>query len=364
MAHQRELVFITGATGYIGSQVAAHTLNAGYSIRLSIRRKDQEASIRQWLPTSPTASVDFVHIPDFTAPGAFAKALEGVDYVFHLAAPLPGQGGDVREEYVKPVVEGTLNILRTAKQYGKIKLVAVTNSVAGLMDQGSWTTPPVVPKGQSQTERPWQIEHRLMSMTANIGECPKFDLDMEYPQGLVGDVLKYCAGKILANQAVRDFVHDEKPAFKVVSFFPCSVIGESLIQRSFSEMDPVNSMLWNSFASKEPVVPSAFVGVKQCAEAHLKAVQRLPSLQGGREYLLSSPSKGWKSVARYMRDEFPDVEVNLGPGPFPVFDQWVVDTKPAREELGLEWKEVNEIVRETVIQQLEFASKEKANSTL
>lgn len=35
------LIFITGATGFIGSAVAFEALNAGYRLRISVRRESQ-----------------------------------------------------------------------------------------------------------------------------------------------------------------------------------------------------------------------------------------------------------------------------------------------------------------------------------
>jgi nucleoside-diphosphate-sugar epimerase len=176
--------------------------------------------------------------------------------------------------------------------------------------------------------------------------------------------MKYAASKILAHQATRDFLRDEKPTYKIITFHPCFVIGESLIQTSLSNMDAINGYLWQSFALKEPLVPSAFVDVKQCAEAHVKVLQALPKLTTGREYVLASPVKGWKSLVKYLKDEFPDVEVNIGCGPFPLKDEWELDSEPARRELGIVWKDVNEIVREMLMQQLEFKRNERAKGSL
>jgi nucleoside-diphosphate-sugar epimerase len=41
------LVLITGATGFIGSQVALRTLEAGFNVRLVVRREDQADKLRR-----------------------------------------------------------------------------------------------------------------------------------------------------------------------------------------------------------------------------------------------------------------------------------------------------------------------------
>lgn len=143
-----EVVFITGATGFIGSHVVNYTLKAGYKVRLSIRRKEQEQSIRAWLQ-GPVENVEFIHIPDLAKPGAFQGALDGVDDIFHLASPLPGKGNDVKKDYVEPAVTGTTAILEEAKQHERIRFVVVVSSILALIPMGGIRKPPVVPKGLS-----------------------------------------------------------------------------------------------------------------------------------------------------------------------------------------------------------------------
>lgn len=141
-----ETIFITGATGFIGSQVAKHVLQAGYKVRLSIRRKEQEQDVRSWLREGE-GNLEFVHIPDLTTAGAFDNALSGVQHIFHLASPLPGKGQDVHKDYVEPAVKGTLAILEEAKKHDQIKFVIVTSSILALLPPGAMMQAPVRPRG-------------------------------------------------------------------------------------------------------------------------------------------------------------------------------------------------------------------------
>jgi nucleoside-diphosphate-sugar epimerase len=124
----KSTVFITGATGFIGAQVTASALRAGYNVKLSVRREAQIASLRRAFHEFADA-LDFVVVPDYTKTEAFGTALQGVDYVIHVASPLPN--GD--EELVTPAVKGTVEVLEAALQVAEIKKIVVTASVASLV---------------------------------------------------------------------------------------------------------------------------------------------------------------------------------------------------------------------------------------
>lgn len=139
-------IFITGATGFIGSQTVNAALSAGYHVRLAIRRTEQEDDVRGWITGD---AFDFVLVPDLTLAGAFQGLLDDIDFIFHLASPLPGKGNDVHRDYVDPAVSGTLGILREAARSERVKLVVVMSSVLALIPVGGMSKPPVIPKGMS-----------------------------------------------------------------------------------------------------------------------------------------------------------------------------------------------------------------------
>jgi nucleoside-diphosphate-sugar epimerase len=144
------LIFITGATGFIGSQTVNAALAAGYRIRLSIRRKEQEHDIQRWIVGSEEG-VEFAHVPDLTASGAYEGLLDDVDFIFHLASPLPGKGEDVHKDYVDPAVSGTLAILKEAARSESVKFVVVVSSILALIPVGGMSKSPVIPKGMFRT---------------------------------------------------------------------------------------------------------------------------------------------------------------------------------------------------------------------
>jgi FlaA1/EpsC-like NDP-sugar epimerase len=123
-----ELIFITGATGFIGSATAVEALKAGYRLRVCLRKPSKQL---ETLLSEYSDQVEFVIIPDLTDETAFDGKLNGVDYVLHLASPLPH--GIDKEAYFGPAVKGTTALLKAAAKVPTIKKVVVTSSIAAFI---------------------------------------------------------------------------------------------------------------------------------------------------------------------------------------------------------------------------------------
>lgn len=128
-------VYITGATGFIGSHVVKAALETGYHVRLSIRKQSQIQSLKDLFP-SHHANLEFEEIPDITKSDAFRNSFNDVDYIFHLASPMPGKGDDFKTDYVDPAVKGTNAILDAARQSSSVRRVVITSSLLALVPLG------------------------------------------------------------------------------------------------------------------------------------------------------------------------------------------------------------------------------------
>lgn len=125
-----ELVFITGATGFIGAATALAALKAGYRLRISVR-KDAQITKLKGVFSDFEEKIEFVIVPDFTAEGAFSKVLDGVTYILHLASPL-ARSTD-KNDVFPPAIKGTVGILRDAAKVSSVKKVVITSSIAALV---------------------------------------------------------------------------------------------------------------------------------------------------------------------------------------------------------------------------------------
>jgi nucleoside-diphosphate-sugar epimerase len=93
--------------------------------------------------------ISFEVVPDITAPNAFDGKLNGVDYIFHLASPMPGKGEDFKKDYVEPAVKGTESILKAANAAPRVKRVTVMASILSLMPMGGLKMRDIVIKGNN-----------------------------------------------------------------------------------------------------------------------------------------------------------------------------------------------------------------------
>jgi nucleoside-diphosphate-sugar epimerase len=149
----QSLVFITGATGFIGSHVVVQILEAGYKVRLSVRKESQIDGVKK-LFSKHINKVDFVVIPDLSVSGAFDSALKDVEYVLHIASPMPGKGNDFKKEYLYPAVNGTTSVLDAAKGFSAIKRVVIVSSLLALIPLEAMATGKFDAKGTSLFRKP------------------------------------------------------------------------------------------------------------------------------------------------------------------------------------------------------------------
>ena len=166
----KSLVFITGATGFIGAQVAEATLKAGYRVRLSVRKPEQE-KVLQARYADFANDVETRIVPDLSNVESFSNALEGVDYVFHIASPMPGSGNNVHRDYVNPAVQATLACLKAALAHQQIKKVVIVSSALALAPVTALISKETHVKGQHSYEARRAPSMKLMKIQKTLARC-------------------------------------------------------------------------------------------------------------------------------------------------------------------------------------------------
>ncbi|TVY40843.1 putative uncharacterized oxidoreductase [Lachnellula occidentalis] len=329
------LIFLTGGTGFIGSSTTLIALRAGYNLRLAVRQESQIAHLKDVF-SEYLSSIDFVLVPDIAADDAYAGKLEGVDYVIHIASPIPRSL--VKEEVLTPAVKGTLGILAEAKRVGSVKRVVITSSIVALIPLAG------LPEGGVIKERETNAK-KTNKTILTPAEDNNWDLtvdptaDMTQETDFHTSIHLYFASKLLANTASQSFMSTQAPPFTLVTLHPSCVVGHHLLQTHSSQLaHSTNSFLYTSIMTGIPAPKLNCVHVLDVADAHRG---------GGRRRDGADPGEVVSGCG--VEDQ--------GGGET---DAWAVDTGKAERELGMEWRSYEMMVREVMEQQLGLLEAEGA----
>jgi len=162
-------VLVTGGSGFIGVHSILRLLREGYSVRTTVRDLAREPDVRAMLATGgaePGDALEFV-AADLTRDEGWSEAVAGCEYVWHVASPFPPGAPEHEDELIVPAREGTLRVLRAARDAG-VKRVVLTSSFAAIgyghppqtepFDETTWTNPeapgvPAYQKSKTLAER-------------------------------------------------------------------------------------------------------------------------------------------------------------------------------------------------------------------
>jgi len=141
-------VLVTGISGFVGQHCAAELLKKGYAVRGSVRTLAKTDEVVNGIKKEidPKGNLEFCEL-DLMKDAGWDKAMEGCDFVLHIASPFVVKVPKDENELIKPAVDGTLRALKAAKKAG-IKRVVLTSSTAAMsggkkglikLNEDSWT---------------------------------------------------------------------------------------------------------------------------------------------------------------------------------------------------------------------------------
>ncbi len=316
------LLLLTGASGYIGKHLTLRFLQAGWSVRASVRGPEREGEVRDAVGPhlrDPGAldRLTFVHL-ELNRDTGWDEAARGVDALVHSASPFPIAQPDRADDVIRPAVDGTLRALRSARDAG-VRRVLLTSSIAAVYRS-------VLPDGREvHDESDWS--------------------DPAHPAATF-----YDQSKTLAERAAWNFVHEEAPEIALTSLNPAFVLGAPLDGRYGSSVGLVARIL----SGKDMAWPRfgfPLVDVRDVAEMHLRALERSES--AGRRYLGAAGSMWLSEMARTLREAHPGRRIPARTAPdlmvrlLALFDAEVrsilpdlgtlhrVSARRAEEELGI-----------------------------
>ena len=312
-------VLLTGISGYVAQHCAVELLKNGYKVRGSVRNLLREQEVRKGIAKAIDAkdNLEFCEL-DLLSDNGWDKAMEGCDYVLHVASPFVIAEPKDENEMIKPAVEGTLRALKAAKKAGVKKVVLTSSTVAmagdkkkNRLNQDSWTNP--------KTDK----------------------------------VSVYSKSKTLAERAAWDFYNNQDTGYKMelTVINPGPIYGPTLTGNlSGASM----SMVKDIITGKLPMLPNihyVMSDVRDVAKIHVAALEnaksngerfivtsenmqsmvRVAAILKENGYLKASPRKAPSFVVKFMslfdREmkgmlPFVDVEINADISPTKQVFNW------------------------------------------
>lgn len=195
------LILVTGASGYIASNVIKEALDLGYQVRGTARTQEKcDATIKEHNnhPNYTTAVVS-----DFSQPSdEIDAAVRGVDSVIHVASDTTFS--EDADKVIGSVVAGTENFLRAAAKEPKVRRFTLTSS----------STAVLVPKPGVEG----------IVVTADTWDDEAVDTARNKKGQSIGPnnyaFCVYAASKTEGERAMWEFVKKEKPGFVANAVLP------------------------------------------------------------------------------------------------------------------------------------------------
>ncbi|WP_209846100.1 SDR family oxidoreductase [Rhizobium herbae] len=261
------LIAVTGIGGFLGRHVAAQLLRAGYEVRGTLRSLKKAKSIEAAIRSAEGViggKLSFV-VADLLSDEGWDAAFSGVTDVMHTASPFPSRVPSDENELILPAREGTLRVLRAAKNAG-VRRVVLTSSIAAI--------------------------------SYGPGKAPFTEADWTDINGPLAT--PYYKSKTLAERAAWSFAQENGLELAVIN--PGMILGPILGADTGTSVGVVQSLMKGRYPAM-PDFSVPVVDVRDVAEAHVLAMT-VPEAAGQR-FIAGGAALSVKDIAGVLRRDFP-----------------------------------------------------------
>jgi len=214
-----EKVLVTGGSGFIALHCIDQLLEKGFMVRTTIRSESRKDEINKAMDKYPNLDQNLeFHICDLLKDEGWEAAVDGCDYVLHVASPFILEVPSDENVLIKPAVDGTLRVLNACSK-AVVKKVVLTSSVAAVAyghgvektyDESDWSNTGedsgITPYAKSKT----LAEKAAWNFVEELDTDKKFDFTVINPVGVFGPMLTRDIGT--SNSLVSRLINGELPA--------------------------------------------------------------------------------------------------------------------------------------------------------
>ncbi len=264
-------VLLTGISGFLGGHVALALLEAGYTVRGSVRKLARADAVRDTLRAAGAdiSRLEFVEL-DLLSEAGWDKAMDGVRYLQHTASPFVIDLPEDKMDLIRPAVEGTERALNAALRADVERIVLTSSMAAIAYGHDKARTKPF-------TESDWtNLEGR--------------------------DVNAYVESKTRAERRAWEIMRAAGRETDLSTINPSAILGPLLDQDPGTSALIVKRLLDGSVPAL-PRIPFVIVDVRDIAEAHVRAMTA--EAARGRRYPMGERSMLMGEVADIVRGQAP-----------------------------------------------------------
>ncbi|KIK69245.1 hypothetical protein GYMLUDRAFT_188807 [Collybiopsis luxurians FD-317 M1] len=282
MSSNSDIVFLTGATGFLGSHILVQLLGKGYRVRAAVREKKAAQFKANYAHYKDR--VEVVVISDISE-DKFPDALKGVKAVIHTAAPLVFRVKDAAGQ-IKAAVDGTMNVVGQAEKAGVTRIVVTSTLLTAQTPKYTFT------------DQDWLATTKEEALKT---------------EGYVA----YMAAKTLAEKEVWKFA-ESHPHVEITTLNPPYLYGPLAEGFILSTGDyaalSTNSHLWK-LLSPQGVFPAhpLYIDIRDIAKAHILAIDSQPTSKVGRKRMIISSTHevDYAEIVKTIREKRPELTDRL-----------------------------------------------------
>ncbi len=273
-----ETVLVTGGTGFVGMRCILTLLRQGYRVRTTVRSLASQPQVLATLRAggAETAEqVEFVEA-DLTDDRHWPAAVRGCAYVLHVASPVGFAAPTDESAHLKPAVEGTLRVLKAARDAG-VRRVVLTSSFGAVGFSHTDTT-------TETTEADW-TDPSLNGLSV------------------------YEKSKGLAERAAWNFIQTEGGALELSVLNPVAILGPALSPHVSGSFDMLKHLVDGSLKAAPHIVLNV-VDVRDVADLQIRAMTT-PSAAGQRFIASADGQISMPEIAQFLRQHWPDLTARV-----------------------------------------------------
>lgn len=265
------VVLVTGGSGYVASFCIGQLLNEGWTVRTTVRNLSREPEVRAAIARlSPHGDRLHFFAADLNADAGWREAVGGCQRVMHVASPLPLANPENDDELVRPARDGTLRVLRAARDAGVTRVVVTSSTAAVAYGHGG--------RAQPFTEADWSDPADRSDSSA------------------------YERSKMIAERAAWDWLKAEGGALEMVTICPGAVLGPVLGRDFSASIDIVRKLLDGSLPGL-PKFGWPLVDVRDLADLHVRALTA--PMAAGKRYIGANAFLWIGEIAAVLRRDLP-----------------------------------------------------------